>query len=83
MCVLCRLTVYFIGNKLVFDWDQLENFLVTRYRLVGNKVTKSKMPNLSIILLTCLSLCNIQARAVNLIPALLCDDEGVTQVRSC
>ena len=34
-------------------------------------------------LLTCLSLCNTQARAVNLIHAVLCDDEGVTQVRGC
>jgi len=30
------------------------------------------------LLLTCLSLCNTQARAVNLIHAILCDDEGVT-----
>jgi len=28
--------------------------------------------------MTCLSLCNTQARAVNLIHAILCDDEGVT-----
>jgi len=28
-------------------------------------------------LLTCLSLCNTQARAVNLFHAFLCDDEGV------
>ena len=34
-------------------------------------------------LLTCLSLCNTQARAVNLIHAILCDDEGVTQARGC
>jgi len=33
--------------------------------------------------LTCLSLCNTQARAVNLIHAVLCDDEGVTQARGC
>jgi len=30
-----------------------------------------------------LSLCNTQARAVNLIHAALCDDEGVTQARGC
>jgi len=30
------------------------------------------------LLLTCLSLRNTQARAVNLIHAVLCDDEGVT-----
>jgi len=29
-------------------------------------------------LLTCLSLCNTHARAVNLTHAVLCDDEGVT-----
>jgi len=33
------------------------------------------------ILLTCLSLGNTQARAVNLIHAVLSDDEGVTQAR--
>jgi len=32
---------------------------------------------------SCLSLCNTQARAVNLIPAILCDVEGVTQARGC
>ena len=31
-----------------------------------------------LLVLTCRSLCNTQARAVNLIPAILCDDEGVT-----
>ena len=44
------------------------------------------MPLIMIIIflvLTCLSLCNTQARAVNLIHAVLCDDEGVTQVRGC
>ena len=35
------------------------------------------------VLLTCLSLCNTQARAVNLIHAVLSDDEGVTQARGC
>jgi len=35
----------------------------------------------STILLTFLSLCDTQARAVNLIHAVLCDDEGVTQAR--
>jgi len=40
-------------------------------------------PGLSTILLTCLSLCNTQARAVNLIYAVLCDDEGVTQAHRC
>ena len=40
-------------------------------------------PGHSTILLTCLSLCNTHARAVNLIHAILCDDEGVTQARGC
>ena len=35
------------------------------------------------VVLTCLSLCNTQPRAVNLIDAVLCDDEGVTQARGC
>ena len=42
MCVLCGLIVYFIGSQLAFDWDQLENFLITRDRPVGNKVTNAK-----------------------------------------
>ena len=33
--------------------------------------------------LRCLSLCNTQAPAVNLIHAVLCDVEGVTQARGC
>jgi len=37
----------------------------------------------SFAVLTCLSLCNTQARTVNLIHAILCDDEGVTQARGC
>ena len=41
MCVLCRLIVYFMGGQLVFDWDRLENFLITRDRPVGNKVIKT------------------------------------------
>ena len=36
-----------------------------------------------LVLLTCLSLFNTQARALNLIHAVLCDDEGVTQARGC
>jgi len=28
-----------MGGQLVFDWDQLEDFLITRKRAVGNKVT--------------------------------------------
>ena len=44
MCVLCRLIAYFMGGRgqLVFDWDRLETFLLTRDRLVGNKVTNTK-----------------------------------------
>ena len=40
-------------------------------------------PGHSTIFLTCLPLCNTQARTVNLIHAILCDDEGVTQDRGC
>ena len=40
-------------------------------------------PAHSTILLTCLSLCNTQVRTVNLIHAILCDDEGFTQARGC
>ena len=40
-------------------------------------------PGHSTILLTCLSLCNTQARAVNPTHAIICDDEGVTQARGC
>ena len=43
MCVSCRLIVYFMGGQLVFDWDRLEveDFLITRDRSVGNKVTNT------------------------------------------
>jgi len=46
---------------------------------------KSKLFNdlVALELLRCLSLCNTQARAVNLIHAVLCDVEGVTQARGC
>jgi len=40
-------------------------------------------PGHSTILLTCLSLYNTQARTVNLIHTILCDDEGATQARGC
>jgi len=30
-----------MGSQLVFDRDQLENFLITRDRPVGNKVTNT------------------------------------------
>jgi len=40
-------------------------------------------PGLGLVLLRCLSLCNTQAPAVNLIHAVLCDVEGVTQARGC
>jgi len=30
-----------MGGQLVFDWDRLENFLITRDRLVGNEVTNT------------------------------------------
>jgi len=31
-----------MGGKLVFDWDQLENFLITRDLPVGYQVTNAK-----------------------------------------
>jgi len=31
-----------MGGQLVFNWDQLENFLITRDQPVGNKVTSTK-----------------------------------------
>jgi len=31
-----------MGGQLVFDWDRLENFLITRDRPVGNIVTSTK-----------------------------------------
>jgi len=30
------------GGQVVFDWDRLENFLLTRNRPVGNEVTSTK-----------------------------------------
>ena len=33
--------VYFMGGQLVFDWDRLQNLLITRDRPVGNMVTKT------------------------------------------
>jgi len=41
MCVLCRPIAYFMGGQLVFDWDRLKDFLITRDRPVGNKVTNT------------------------------------------
>ena len=44
ICVLCRL-IYcslFHGWPICFDWDRLENFLITRDRPVGNIVTNTK-----------------------------------------
>jgi len=41
MCVLCRLIVYFMGGQLVFDCDRLEDFLITRDRPVGKKITNT------------------------------------------
>jgi len=31
-----------MGGQLVFDWDRLENFLITRDRPVRNTVTNTK-----------------------------------------
>jgi len=46
--------------------------------------TQNTLPVWSeVVVLTCLSLCSTQARTVNLIQAILCGDEGVTQARVC
>ena len=34
--------IYARGGQLVFDWDRLENFLITRDRPGGYKVTNTK-----------------------------------------
>ena len=45
-CFLCNLSkrsYWFIaGGQLVFDWDRLEHFLITRDQPVGDKVTSTK-----------------------------------------
>jgi len=41
MRVLSKLIVNFMSGQLVFDGDRLENFLITRDRPVGNKVTNT------------------------------------------
>jgi len=43
MCMLCRLIliIYFMAGQLVFDWDRLENFMITPDRPVGDKVTNT------------------------------------------
>ena len=40
--------VCFMGGQLVFDWDRLKNFLITRNRPVSNIVTNTKCQKLSI-----------------------------------
>ena len=39
---LSKLFLYTRGGQLVFDWDRLENFLITRDRPGGYKVTNTK-----------------------------------------
>ena len=56
---------------------------IARSLCVGLNSERPPHPGRSTILLMCLSLCNTQARTVNLIHAILCDDEGVTQARGC
>jgi len=36
MCVVQANIVYFMGAQLVFDWERLENFLMTHDRPVGH-----------------------------------------------
>ena len=40
-CAVQANILCFMGGQLVFDWDQLENFLITRDRPVGYKVTNT------------------------------------------
>ena len=40
--ILCVPILYTRGGQLVFDWDRLENFLITRDRPGGYKVTNTK-----------------------------------------
>jgi len=42
VCVVQANIVYFMGGQLVFDWDRLENFLITRDRPVVDVVTNTK-----------------------------------------
>jgi len=56
-------------------------FCIAMLIFLLNKV--SNLSGIVFLLVTRLSLCNTQARAVNLIHAVLCDDEGVTQARGC
>ena len=60
--------------------------ICSQYNLKCRNVTLNLMSHDSLCntqARSCLSLCNTQARAVNLIPAILCDVEGVTQARGC
>jgi len=66
-------------HHLLFTTNRIDRTFVV-WRLNSARLPH---PGHSTILLTCLSLCNTQARAVNLIPAILCSDEGVTQARGC
>ena len=42
MFVVLANIAYFMGGQLVFDWDRLENFLVTCDRPVGSIATNTK-----------------------------------------
>ena len=66
-------------HSLLFTTNRTDRaFFVWRLNSV-----RPSHPGHSTILLTCLSLCNTHTRAVNLIHAVVCDDEGVTQARGC
>ena len=66
-------------HPLLFTTDRTDHtFFVWRLALA-----RPSHPGHSTILLTCLSLCNTQAQTVNLIHAILCDDESVMQAHSC
>ena len=47
MCVLYKLTVYFMGGQHVFDWDRLEEFSFTIDRSIIKSQIQYHMPKLS------------------------------------
>jgi len=53
-CVCCEGKYsYFMAGQLVFDWDRLESFFITRNRPVGNIVTNTKFQRVSHVQMQC------------------------------
>jgi len=75
--------IAFFSHIFVCKWWYVLSYYFNDYDTAHIIFTKPSHSQSMLLLWTCLSLCNTQARAVNLIPAILCDDEGVTQVRGC